>query len=150
MGKITQLGFERREAILVIEKVAVLWMAVNGALMITMGMFICDRFTEMSHTQIAWFFIVWNALCFVILAFLLFKLLNLPKKFRIVKDGPIFFVEHKGLWWRKSDKTGFSSEALAHENLESQMDYWNEESAGSLFLKDYCIKVVEEKSEYSK
>lgn len=145
MGKITQIGFKRLESIHIIEKVVVLWMVVNGALMFTFGLFLCDRFTEMTQTQIKWFIIGWNALCLVILAILLIQLKNLPRKFRIVREGPIFFVERKGLWWRKSDKTGYSNEELAREELVSQMDYWNEELESFTFKKNYTLKVVEER-----
>ena len=141
MAKITHLSIFRTDFLREMEKVSVLWMAVNGGILVAMAMYLWDRF-DMTWSQIAWMFIIWNILCFILLLIILFKLLNLPRRCRIVRKKGAFAVEILGLWWHSTGKDVFISESAASEYVADLLDFWNKEYTNHPLGRDKTRKVV--------
>lgn len=141
MAKITHLSIFRTDYLREMEKVSVLWMAVNSGILVAMAMYLWDRF-DMTWSQIAWMFIIWNILCFILLFIILFKLLNLPRRCRIVRKRGAFAVEILGLWWNSAGRDVFISESAASEYVADLLDFWNKEYTNHPLGRDKTRKVV--------
>jgi len=143
MAKVTELGLIRNSLLGTIEKISVLWMAVNGGILTVMFLQMKGLFNDLSRNQTGWCFIVWNTVCFMLLAFVLFHLLALPRRYRVrmktrkkvfVRDDSrhlitehYYLVDVKGILWRRAIREEYPSTESAEKYISDRLDFWNQE-----------------------